>query len=56
MDLSEINPSFNELLNQVNVVNFNDNELDFQKNIIKKYTDFKSFNNYIEKRHFFLQI
>jgi hypothetical protein len=53
MDFSKIVPTLNELLVQVNAINFNQAEIDFQKNIIKKHTDFKSFNHYIEKRHFF---
>jgi hypothetical protein len=52
MDFSKIAPTLNELLVQVNAINFNQEEIDFQKNIIKKHTDFKSFGKYLENRHF----
>lgn len=54
MDFSKIAPTLNELLVQVNAINFDQAEIDFQKNIIKKHTDFKSFDKYLENRHFLL--
>lgn len=54
MDFSKIAPTLNELLVQVNAINFNQEEIDFQKNIIKKHTDFKSFNKYLENRYLLL--
>ena len=52
MDFSKIAPTLNELLVQVNAINFDQAEIDFQKNIIKNHTDFNSFGKYLENRHF----
>ena len=54
MNFSKIAPTLNELLVQVNAINFDQEEIDFQKNIIKKHTKFKSFDQYIENCHFIL--
>ena len=50
MDLSENKPSFNELLEQINIINFNDDEIEIQRKIIEK-TDFNTWEDYIQNRH-----
>lgn len=54
MDFSKIAPTIDDFLEQVDAINFDQEEIDFQKNIIKKHTKFKSFDQYIENFHFIL--
>ena len=54
MDFSKIAPTIDDFLEQVDAINFDKEEIDFQKKIIKKHTKFKSFDQYIENFHFIL--
>lgn len=54
MDFSKIAPTTDDFLEQVDAINFDQEEIDFQKKIIKKHTKFKSFDQYIENCHFVL--
>ena len=54
MDFSKIAPTIDDFLEQVDAINFDQEEIDFQKKIIKKHTKFKSFDKYIENCHIVL--